>query len=234
MGVEGRPVVGQDGYGPPVGGDGPGQDVDGVGGVLRPCPGGQGDAQPGGVVDDLVDGGPVPAGQGHFEGVQLPQLAGPGSGEAGVGRAGTLGPLDAGQAVAGQDPVDGGDAGQRIHPLLLEVEADGDAARVQAPGGQFGVQGRHGRLRVGPVAAVGAPGRARGRVERGRPRPRPPGADAVEAAQRDAHAPAERPRAPGARGDELHDLQPLGKTDLTRHAPGSPETYHNIWHCQKS
>lgn len=208
--------------------------VDGVGGVLRPCPGGQGDAQPGGVVDDLVDGGPVPAGQGHFEGVGLPQLAGPGSGEAGVGRAGTLGPLDAGQAVAGRDPVDGGDAGQRIHPLLLEVEADGDAARVQAPGGQFGVPGRHGRLRVGPVAAVGAPGRARGRVERGRPRPRPPGADAVEAAQRDAHAPAERPRAPGARGDELHDLQPLGKTDLTRHAPGSPETYHNIWHCQKS
>ena len=151
-----------------------------------------------------------------------------------VGRAGPFGPLDAGRAVAGQDPVDGGDAGQRIHPLLLEVEADGDAARARAPGGQFGVQGRHGRLRVGPVAAVGSPGRARGRVERGRPRPRPPGADAVEAAQRDAHAPAERPRAPGARGDELHDLQPLGKTDLTRHAPGSPETYHNIWHCQKS
>ena len=134
--------------------------VNGVGGVGRPCPGGQGDAQPGGVVDDLVDGGPVPAGQGHFEGVGLPQFAGPGSGEAGVGRAGTLGPLDAGGAVAGQDPVDGGDAGQGVHPLLLEVEADGDAARIQAPAGQFGVPGRHGRLHVGPVAAAGAPGRA--------------------------------------------------------------------------
>lgn len=160
VGVEGRPVVGQDRYGPPVSGDGPGQDVNGVGGVGRPRPSGQGDAQPGGVVDDLVDGGPVPAGQGHFEGVQLPQFAGPGSGEAGVGRAGTLGPLDAGGAVAGQDPVDGGDAGQGVHPLLLEVEADGDAARIQAPAGQFGVQGRHGRLHVGPVAAAGAPGRA--------------------------------------------------------------------------
>ncbi|ALC98796.1 hypothetical protein AM609_12265 [Actinomyces sp. oral taxon 414] len=77
-----------------------------------------------------------------------------------VGRAGTLGPLDAGGAVAGQDPVDGGDAGQGVHPLLLEVEADGDAARIQAPAGQFGVPGRHGRLHVGPVAAAGAPGRA--------------------------------------------------------------------------
>ena len=85
---------------------------------------------------------------------------GPGSGEAGVGRAGTLGPLDAGGAVAGQDPVDGGDAGQGVHPLLLEVEADGDGARIQAPAGQFGVPGRHGRLHVGPVAAAGAPGRA--------------------------------------------------------------------------
>ena len=84
-------------------------------------------------------------------------------------------------------------------------------------------------IHIGPVAAVGAPGRARGRVERGRPQPRPPGADAVEAAQRDAHAPAERPRAPGARGDELHDLQPLGKTDLTRHAPGSRVSAKSVY-----
>ena len=93
--------------------------------------------------------------------------------------------------------------------------------------------GEKGSVSFPVITASIKPGAIQGRVERGRPRPRPPGADAVETAQRDAHAPAERPRAPGARGDELHDLQPLGKTDLTRHAPGSPETYHNIWHCQK-
>lgn len=101
VGVEGCPVVGQDGYGPPVGGDGPGQDVDGVGGVGRPCPGGQGDAQPGGVVDDLVDGGPVPAGQGHFEGVGLPRPAGPGSGEAGCGTSGAVWPVGRGRGRCG-------------------------------------------------------------------------------------------------------------------------------------
>lgn len=132
--VERQRVVREQLLGRAMGIDGPGQDFLGVSAVLAPGMGPGSHVVPGGIVQQLVDGHRLPAGELELEGVQPPQRHGRGAHERNVRglRALARGGVDL--ADAGQQP---GDRGHRRNTPARERLLQGglvvDRARAVVP-----------------------------------------------------------------------------------------------------